>query len=152
CSSDLPRRRGREPDHAFANPAHALVRVDPHQGRPVVPEDDLRELVGKRDADRRLDRALDRNDQTDRLDRGDLHRPVSLRLRSVIARRTRSGVMGSSVMRTPTASAMALPMEGATDGSPTSPTPLAPNGPSRCGVSTRIDSNWPGISMKVGTP
>src|SRR5581483_8087948 len=52
------------------------------------------------------------------------------------ARSTASAVIGSSVMRTPTASSMALAMAGDTPKVPDSPSPLAPNGPLCCSAST----------------
>ena len=45
------------------------------------------------------------------------------------AQYTASGVIGSSVMRTPTASSIALAIAGDTAKVPVSPTPLAPKGP-----------------------
>src|SRR5580704_10063617 len=56
------------------------------------------------------------------------------------ARRTASAVIGSSVMRTPTASWMALAMAGETPKVPDSPSPLAPNGPECCSASTKMFS------------
>src|SRR5215510_11639134 len=59
-----------------------------------------------------------------------------------IAVRTRSGRSGKSLNRIPpNAFATAFPIAGSTDPSPASPTPLAPNGPSGCGVSTNNDRN-----------
>src|SRR5947209_5095182 len=55
---------------------------------------------------------------------------------AVRAAKTRSGVMGSCVIRTPTASLMALATAAATGTTGGSPTPLAPNGPSSEGTST----------------
>src|SRR6266581_6515695 len=52
------------------------------------------------------------------------------------ARSTRSGVSGISVRRTSIASYKAFPIAGETQNMPVSPTPLAPNGPCRCGTST----------------
>src|SRR5438132_10684416 len=51
--------------------------------------------------------------------------------------KTRSGVIGIWVMRTPTASLMALAIAAATGTTGGSPTPLAPKGPSSEGTSTR---------------
>src|SRR6202008_3484649 len=48
------------------------------------------------------------------------------------ARSTASAVIGREVMRTPTASWMALAMAGETPKVPDSPSPLAPNGPECC--------------------
>ena len=48
---------------------------------------------------------------------------------SRMALSTRSGVMGISIMRTPTASKSALEIAGETPNMPVSPTPLAPYGP-----------------------
>src|SRR5258707_15802099 len=50
------------------------------------------------------------------------------------ARKTFSGVIGKSRMRTPTASSIALAIAGATVNAPVSPTPFAPKGPSSCGT------------------
>src|SRR5262249_32852818 len=56
--------------------------------------------------------------------------------------RTRSGRSGKSLNRIPpNAFATAFPIAGSTGPSPASPTPLAPNGPSGCGVSTNTDRN-----------
>ncbi len=54
---------------------------------------------------------------------GRVHRPASM------AARTRSGVNGIALTRTPTASSIALAMAAATPSMPLSPSPLAPNGP-----------------------
>src|SRR5215510_3749168 len=59
------------------------------------------------------------------------------------ARNTASGVSGSSVRRTPTASSMALAIAGDTQKVETSPTPLAPNGPLAWVVST--------VSLRITT-
>src|SRR5256714_6318707 len=60
--------------------------------------------------------------------------------------KTRSGVIGSCVIRTPTASLMALAIAAATGTTGGSPTPLAPNGPSADGTSTRsvviVGASW----------
>src|SRR5262245_66687668 len=51
-----------------------------------------------------------------------------------------SGRIGKSLMRMPpSALAMALPIAGATGGNAASPTPLAPEGPSGWGVSTKTE-------------
>src|SRR6202012_4606978 len=52
------------------------------------------------------------------------------------ARSTASAVIGNSMMRTPTASWMALAIAGDTPKVPDSPTPLAPNGPVCCSALT----------------
>src|SRR5262249_23664867 len=72
------------------------------------------------------------------LDRG-LEHPLPGRhaFPRVIASRTRSGVKGSSVMRTPIASRTALATAAATGITPDSPSPLAPNGPSGSTLSIR---------------
>src|SRR5262245_35374109 len=59
------------------------------------------------------------------------------------ARNTASGVSGSSVSRTPTASSMALAIAGDTQKVETSPTPLAPYGPLSWTVST--------VSLRITT-
>src|SRR5919197_3050474 len=64
---------------------------------------------------------------------------------------TRSGVIGSRVRRTPSASRTALPIAGAVARIPVSPTPLAPNGPSRCGDSTSTIVARRGVSLSEGT-
>src|SRR5580704_14914748 len=56
------------------------------------------------------------------------------------ARNTASAVIGSSVMRIPTASWMALAIAGDTPKVPDSPSPLAPNGPECCSASTNTFS------------
>src|SRR5436190_518637 len=60
--------------------------------------------------------------------------------------KTRSGVIGICVIRTPTASLMALAMAAATGTTGGSPTPLAPNGPSADGTSTSngviVGTSW----------
>src|SRR5215475_4986233 len=63
-------------------------------------------------------------------------------LTDAIAVRTRSGRSGKSLnLFPPNAFATAFPIAGSTGPSPASPTPLAPNGPSGCGVSTNTDRN-----------
>src|SRR5580693_578156 len=56
------------------------------------------------------------------------------------ARSTASAVIGRQVMRTPTASWMALAIAGDTPNVPDSPSPLAPNGPDCCSASTKTFS------------
>src|SRR5215475_11882482 len=66
----------------------------------------------------------------------------SFPLADPIAVRTRSGRNGKSLNRIPpNAFATAFPISGSTGPSPASPTPLAPYGPSGCGVSTNNDRN-----------
>src|SRR5262249_5008346 len=68
---------------------------------------------------------------------------------ALMAASTRVGVAGTVVTRTPVAWRMALRMAGAVGISTCSPNPLAPNGPSGSGTSTRIVS-ISGTSPMVG--
>ena len=67
-----------------------------------------------------------------------------------MAKKTRSGVMGVSVMRMPMASWMAFRIAGVVGMVAGSATPLAPNGPRGSGTST-ISHSMSGTSMAVGT-
>ena len=60
--------------------------------------------------------------------------------RAAMARAIRSGVIGSSVRRTPAASSMALAMAAGAGTMGGSPTPRAPNGPAGDGFSTMMHS------------
>src|SRR5262249_58033347 len=66
------------------------------------------------------------------------------------ARKTASGLSGSSVRRTPTASSMALAIAGDTQKVATSPTPLPPNGPLCWKVSTTSFTITAGRSVRPG--
>src|ERR1700730_8821655 len=69
---------------------------------------------------------------------------------ALIARRTRSGVSGSSFTWTPSASKTALPMAAETASVPVSPIPFAPSGPLRWSTSTSTTSTDFGMSSIVG--
>src|SRR5207237_3751277 len=59
---------------------------------------------------------------------------------ALMARSSVSGLIGSSIRRTPTASWIAFAMAGDTAKVEDSPTPLAPNGPVSCDELTTSDS------------
>src|SRR5207245_6671692 len=66
------------------------------------------------------------------------------------AARTRAGVIGSSVKRTPTASCTALATAAETVITPDSPRPLAPNGPSvSCDSMSRTTSSGMSSALKI---
>src|SRR5205823_6575820 len=68
-----------------------------------------------------------------------------------LARHTRSGVIGRSVILTPIARAIALATAGAVGMSPLSPIPLAPYGPGPSPFSTRMLRYSSGRSLITGT-